>query len=114
MQLYFACKRIPINQILKCSFGLTSSELETLKILLKKKESSVEEVANKMNKDRTTVQRAIKSLMNKGLCKRRQYNLDGGGYQYYYSSITKEEIKKRISDNFNNFSEMILSKIESW
>jgi len=114
IEINFACKTFPINNVLKCSFGLTTTEFEVLKILLKKNESSVDEIATLLGKNRTTIQRSIKPLINKNLIKRKQYNLDGGGYQYYYSPAHKEEIKKRIRNEFQSFTEKVTNEIEKW
>jgi len=114
MEISFACKRIQINQILRCSFGLSAAEFETLRALLKRGESTVEELASALNKDRTTVQRATKPLLAKGLVKRRQYNLESGGYQYSYSPADKDMIKREISKQFSSFSELVQKEIEKW
>lgn len=114
MDINFACKKFPINNVLKCSFGLTSTEFEVLKTLLRKDELPVDEIATILSKDRTTIQRSIKPLINKNLIKRKQYNLDGGGYQYYYIPIDKQEIKNRIQTQFKAFTEKVASEIEKW
>jgi predicted transcriptional regulator len=114
MELNFGCKRFPIDQVLRCSFGLTAPEFAILKTLLSKGELSVEEVATLLGKDRTTIQRAMKSIVAKGLVKRRQYNLDTGGYQYHYLPEDKEQIKQRIQSHFQKFTEMVRDEIEHW
>jgi len=114
MDLTFACKTFPIEQVLRCSFGLSAAEFRVLKVLLSKGEKSVEEAAEFLGRDRTTVQRAMAGLLKKGLVKRRQYNLDGGGYQYAYHPQDKEWIKERISEHFDRFSRTVKNEIESW
>ena len=114
MEVMFACKRFPIDQVLRCSFGLSNPEFTILKALLSKGERSVEELAEMLGKDRTTVQRTIKPLVAKGLVKRWQYNLDGGGYQYHYLPQDKEAIKRRIQEHFDNFSGLVRAEIEKW
>lgn len=114
MELDFACKRFPIDQILRCAFGLSGTEFSTLKALLKKGEATVEELAEQLKKDRTTVQRSMTPLVEKGLVKRRQYNLDGGGYQYSYSPKDKAWIKEHINQHFAHFSEQVKSEVEKW
>lgn len=114
MELNFACKRFPIDQILRCAFGLSGTEFTTLKALLKKGDATVEELAEILKKDRTTVQRAMSPLVAKGLVQRRQYNLDGGGYQYSYSPKDKVWIKEQINQHFSNFSEQVKSEVEKW
>ncbi len=114
MEINFACKRFPIEQVLRCSFGLSGPEFRILKVLMAKGERSVEEVAETLGKDRTTIQRSMKSLVAKGLVRRRQYNLDSGGYQYHYLPQEKERVKARIQEHFARFSRMVKEEIEGW
>ncbi|RME30845.1 MarR family transcriptional regulator [Candidatus Woesearchaeota archaeon] len=113
MEVQFACKRFPIAQVLRCSFNLTLTEYEVLKLLMRG-ERSVEELAQRLGKDRTTVQRAIKPLIAKGLVRRRQYNLSGGGYQFFYSAVGKERIKQRVNEHFEHFTRTVRAEIENW
>ncbi|MBR9693192.1 MarR family transcriptional regulator [Candidatus Woesearchaeota archaeon] len=114
MELNFACKKFPIDQVLRCSFGLSNPEFRILKVLLSKGEKSVEDVAEILGKDRTTVQRSMKTLVAKGLVKRRQYNLDNGGYQYHYLPQDKAIVKERIQQHFESFAKNVRDEIESW
>jgi predicted transcriptional regulator len=113
-EINFACKRFPIDQVLRCSFGLSNPEFLILRALLRSGERSVEELSAELGKDRTTVQRSLKPLVGKGLVRRRQYNLDGGGYQYYYRPEDKEAIKRRIQQHFDRFADTVRAEIERW
>ncbi len=114
MEVTFACKKFPIDQVLRCSFGLSQSQFRLLKLLLSRGELSVEEAANLLGKDRTTVQRSMKSLVQRGLVQRRQYNLENGGYQYHYLPQNKQDIKQRIKEHFEHFSQMVHKELERW
>jgi len=114
MELNFACKKFPIDQVLRCSFGLSDPQFRILKVLLAKDERAVEEIARDLGRDRTTVQRNIKVLVAKGLVQRRQYNLENGGYQYHYLPQNKDAMKQRIQDHFAQFSKMVKEEIEQW
>ena len=114
MELNFACKKFPIEQVLRCSFGLSNPEFRILKVLLSKGERSVEEIGDELGKDRTTIQRSIKNLVQKKLVKRKQYNLENGGYQFYYLPQDKEEIKEKIKEHFVQFSSMVREEVEKW
>lgn len=111
----FACKKFPIDQVLKCSFDLSISELEILKILLKKRgECAINEIVDRVDKDRTTIQRSMQSLYKKDLINRHQINLDKGGYYFVYSSKSKDAIKQRIKDYFSNFESVVIKEIDGW
>lgn len=111
----FACKRVPIEEIIKCSFALAKTDYATFKVLItNNKEMSVQEIQEKVGKDRTTVQRSIKSLLEKNLILRRQINLESGGFMYYYNIRKKQEIKDQIYSNFESWEKKVLDELESW
>ncbi len=111
----FACKTFSIDQILRCSSNLNSTEYKILKYLMKQKgEKSIIDISKGINRDRTTAQRAIMSLLEKGVVKRRQYNLKNGGYVYYYSPKDKELIKEQVKNIFDSFNKIVLEEIEQW
>jgi len=93
----FACKKIRLDEIVKCSFNLNKTEYNVLMFLLRKgKEFDVNNLSNKMGFERTTVQKALKKLLDKKLAKRRQVNLKTGGYFFLYNVKNKDSIKMRI------------------
>lgn len=54
------------------------------------------QISEKMNLERTTVQKAVKNLVEKNLIKRTQKNLVNGGYVFLYRIESKDEIKSRM------------------
>ena len=60
-----------MNELIKCSFGLNKTACKLLLRMIKmERSSSVEELAKIMNADRTTVQKALKILIDKKLVSR--------------------------------------------
>jgi len=115
MALNFVCKIITLEQILKCSFGLNKTEIVILKHLLDiKEEETIEDIITSVKKDRTTIQRSVKRLFEKELIKRRQINLDKGGYVYVYSYRPKAELKEKVSKIFEQFKEMVGNEVQKW
>ena len=68
----------------------------------------------RIKKDRTTIQRAVKDLFEKNLIKRRQINLENGGYQFVYSPKAKNELKEKVYKIFENFKEAMGKEIQKW
>ena len=68
MGIDFVCRIIALEDILKCSFSLNKTEIAIMKFLLEEKEElTIEEVMKKIRRDRTTIQRGVKRLFEKGL-----------------------------------------------
>ena len=108
----FACKKIKKEELIRCSFDLNKTQYNILMFLLKKnKRYSVIEIAKKNKLDRTTVQKAIKVLLKKGLVRRFQKNLTKGGYMYLYEVSRKDEIKKEMKRIISNWYNVVLNEI---
>ena len=112
----FACTRISIDNIIKCSFGLTKTELEIFRYLVSHKQTqfSTQELSQKLSLDITTIQKAMKKLTSKGILKKDQMNLEHGGYILLYQCIGQENIKKIIMSNFENFSKKVEESLSDW
>lgn len=95
----FSCKKISEKELIRCSFNLNKTDYDLLIFMLKSdRMQTVLEIAKAMGLERTTVQKAMKHLVDKGLVKRAQTNLSGGGYVFSYSPNDKEDIKSRMKD----------------
>jgi predicted transcriptional regulator len=114
MELNFACRKISIEQLLKCTFSLTSSEVKVLKVMDCSKELSIKELEKKLNKDRSTVQRAVKSLADKNLIIRKQYNLETGGYIFTYRCIRKAFLKEKMKKTLDEFHKSVEKAIDQF
>lgn len=112
----FACKNISLDEIIKCSFSLTKTELNIFKYIVKSKtkQLTTEEISKSLNLDLSTVQRAVKKLTDQDILVKTQKNLSSGGYIFLYSCKSKENIKLKIMDNFYNFSQKVENSLNKW
>lgn len=112
----FACKQISIDEIIKCSFSLTKTELIIFQFLAHRcgEEFSSHKLSSELEVDITTIQKAVKKLYEKGVLDKKQRNLEGGGYCLYYQCISKDKIKEVIFENFRNFSQKMEQSIQNW
>lgn len=110
----FACRRISREDLLRCSFSLSRTEYKVLShLLLLSKPKTVSLIAAEMGLERTTIQKALKVLVEKSLVLRKQSNLDKGGYEFFYFSLPKEEIKKIMYANVGAWQKSVLTEIDS-
>jgi predicted transcriptional regulator len=115
MPALFACKKIDLYEIMKCSFALTKTEHNILLFLIKTKQHlSTKEIAKQLSLERSTVQKAIKKLTEKNLIKRKQQNLGDGGYRFCYSSIKKSDIKKKMLKSVSDWHNSVNQMINKW
>ncbi len=111
----FACKKFDLDEVIKCSLGLSKSEFKIVKILIKSdKELSSLRIAESSKLDLSSVQRSLKKLNEKSLISRSQKNLSGGGYKYFYSIKNKSLIREKIKGILENWSTRVEEALTKW
>lgn len=81
------------EEVLSCFYGLRELELECYRVLLRTREKrTIDEIAERVNRDRSTTYRAVRRLFDVGLVRKEQINYDDGGYYHVYYAIDPREI----------------------
>jgi predicted transcriptional regulator len=80
---------------------------------MSKRGLSVKEIVEKVEKDRTTVQKILAKLLKRGLLMKRQVNLDRG-FMFVYFSKNKEEMIKEIEENIESYFKSIRTSLDKW
>ncbi|TFG34990.1 MarR family transcriptional regulator [Candidatus Thorarchaeota archaeon] len=102
------------SDLLCCAFGLRNSELDVYFSLISGL-NTVEDIAEKIGKDRSTVQRILNKLHAKGLVLREIQNIPRGGYFYEYRAEASETIRNQILDQLEEWYKATRSfLLESW
>ncbi len=111
----FACKKIDKEDLIRCSFNLNKTEYKVFMYLLEHpRKQRVIDVAKGLHLTRTSVQKAIKELVNKNLVIRFQKNLPRGGYLFLYQIKERERIKKEMKDIVTSWYKNVLHEIDSF
>lgn len=112
----FACKRFDLKEIIKCSLGLTKSELKIMDFFIDNigEEFSSGNVSERTGFQLSTVQKALKKLYQEKIILRSQKNLGNGGYVFLYRSNSKPEIRNVIKNIIKGWSEKVQESIDSW
>ncbi|XRO77705.1 helix-turn-helix domain-containing protein [Methanocaldococcus sp. 10A] len=90
-------KKFTIEDLMRCILGLQEIEIKVYFDLLENGEGSVLEIAERVNRDRTTVQKALRSLMNCGLVNRRKVT-EKVGYKYIYNAVELDKVSDIIEE----------------
>jgi predicted transcriptional regulator len=102
------------SDLLCCAFGLRNSELDVYFSLISGPKT-VEQIAERIDKDRSTVQRVLNKLHTKGLAKRDTHKIQRGGYYYEYSAEKSEVVRDQILIQLEEWYAATKSfLIESW
>ncbi|WP_058367578.1 helix-turn-helix domain-containing protein [Haloparvum sedimenti] len=84
------------EHVLSCVFGVRDHESRTYVVLLNNPGSTIAELAEELDRDRSNVNRSLSTLLEKGLVERQRRLLDSGGYVYQYTAVPLSEAKERL------------------
>ena len=112
----FACRTLSLDDLIKCAFALTRTELTIFKYLVRHPGTplTTDEIASALGVDVSTVQRAVKKLHDRKVLEKQQRNLGSGGYVFVYVCAEKQRIKAIIEDNLRRFSKKVDQALEEW
>jgi predicted transcriptional regulator len=104
------CTTFTLESIMCCIFGIKTFDVMVYFTLLNNGALRVNDIAELLNRDRSTIQRSVQSLVNAGLVRRKQINLKEGGYYYIYEAIPFSEVKGIIKDTMEKWC----SEVKEW
>ena len=102
------------QHVMACVFGIQQHESRTDLVLLDNPGSTVEELADELDRDRSNVNRSLTTLLEKGLAERQRRLLDPGGYVYQYDATPLPEAKELLHDALDGWVESVHEAIETF
>jgi predicted transcriptional regulator len=102
------------EHVLSCVFGIQDHESRTYLVLAEQPGSTVAELAETLERDRSNVNRSLSTLMDKGLVERRRRLLDPGGYVYQYTATPVPEAKTLLHDALDEWVERVHEVIDEF
>ena len=95
-------QKICCNDVIQCIFNLNTLDITVYKKLKETKEARTDELAKKINRERSTVYRSLQKLTCSDLCIKKTNTLENGGYYHTYTckdiKKTKEKLEKCIDE----------------
>jgi predicted transcriptional regulator len=89
------------EEIMRCALGVRTTEMEAYCAIVSSDASTVQEVADRLGKSRSTSQRLLQNLVDKGLAIREERLIGLGGYQYYYSPVSPQIMKDAVKETLD-------------
>ena len=99
------------SDVMHCVLGLRSLEIDVYFNLLKGT-ATVKEIADGIGRNRSTIQRAIQNLVQRGFVKRRSRTLRKGGYIYVYEAVNLGTVKTLIKEALDTFYETLVKFLD--
>jgi predicted transcriptional regulator len=102
------------QHVLSCVFGIQDHESRTYLVLLDNPGSTVAELAELLDRDRSNVNRSLSTLLEKGLAERERRLLDPGGYVYQYTATPLPEAKEMLHSALDEWAEKVHDRIDGF
>jgi predicted transcriptional regulator len=102
------------SNVLSCVFGIQRHESETYLTLLDNPGSTVAELANEVDRDRSNVNRSLTTLRDRGLARRQRRLLDGGGHVYQYTATPLPEAKELMHETLDEWADYVHDRIDEF
>jgi len=98
--------------LLKCALNITCLEMEVYVTLLRNPNLCAGEIADKIKRDKSAVNKALQNLLKRGLVVRDFRILKNGGYKYVYKPKPFENLKEMILDGIEKLVKDIARTLE--
>ncbi|WP_435334259.1 helix-turn-helix domain-containing protein [Haloarchaeobius sp. TZWWS8] len=90
--------------LLECIHGLKELDKQVFSALVESAEPlTVDEVADRVDRERSTAYRAIKRLQQTGFVQQEQVNYDQGGYYHVYHPVDPDQIADDMQRMLNDW-----------
>jgi predicted transcriptional regulator len=90
--------------LLECFHGLKELDKDVFRLLTESSEPlTVDDVAERIDRERTTAYRSVQRLMQTGFVQKTQINYDQGGYYHVYRPTDSDEIADEMQRLLNEW-----------
>lgn len=102
------------GDILRCVFGLHERDVDIYLALRATEEASPPALADTLDRDRSTVARALSRLHEREIATRRQNILDHGGEMYCYAAVPLPDLKARMHEELDAWAKYVHGHIDGF
>ena len=102
------------EEVLRCVFGIQQHEARLYLELLEAPDSTVAELAEQVDRDRSNVNRGLTTLLEKDLVSRRRRLLDSGGHVYQYRATPPEEARELMHETLEEWVAYVHERIDEF
>lgn len=102
------------EEVMRCVFGIRTHEAKLYLELLEIPNSTIAELADRIDRDRSNVNRGCTTLLEKGLVDRHRRLLDSGGHVYQYRPTPPDEVRELMHETLNEWTAYVHERIEEF
>jgi predicted transcriptional regulator len=100
------------DELMRCTLGVKTSEVEAYCALSGLGLTNVQEVAERLGKSRPTTQRLLQSLVEKGLSTREEELIGLGGYKFVYRAVDSNRLKVAIREMLDRWYKRMVEELD--
>jgi predicted transcriptional regulator len=100
------------EELMKCALGIKTTEIQAYCALVNTGPLTIQEATDLLDKSRSTAQRLLQNLVEKGLATREGELIGLGGYKYIYRAVPTERLKDSIRETLDRWYERMTSELE--
>ncbi|WP_424016936.1 helix-turn-helix domain-containing protein [Halorientalis pallida] len=102
------------EDVLTCVFDVQRHEARTYLELAERPESTVAELSDVLDRDRSNVNRSLSTLREKGLASRNRRLLDDGGHVYQYTATPVPEARELMHETLDEWAAYVHERIDEF
>ena len=102
------------TDLLTCLYNLKPADLEVLMAVANNQNATLDQIATKLQKDRSSVHRCLSKLVSINLVIKQSKNLKGGGYYHTYTMLDPELIIKHAKERVKEITESLQLLIDNF
>jgi predicted transcriptional regulator len=102
------------SDLLSCLYNLKPIDLEVFLEVAKKDSATLDQVAESVQRDRSSTHRCLSKLVSAGLLHKKSITLKGGGYYHVYSVVEPSKIKEHAGQKVKEITESLEDLIDTF
>ena len=100
------------DEIIKCALGVKQTEIQAYCLLVNRGPLGIQEASEHLKKSRSTAQRLLQNLVEKGLATREEELIGLGGYKYLYRAVPPDRLKDSITEILERWFKRMMEELE--
>jgi predicted transcriptional regulator len=113
IQSILNAEEIGPEELMKCALGIKQTEIQAYCVLVNQGPVSIQEATEHLDRSRSTAQRLLQNLVEKGLATREEELIGLGGYRYVYRAVSPNRLVISITETLDKWYNRMMDELDS-
>ncbi|MBN2336744.1 helix-turn-helix domain-containing protein [Candidatus Bathyarchaeota archaeon] len=100
------------EELIKCALGIKTTEIQAYCMLVSRGPLTIQDATDQLDKSRSTAQRLLQNLVEKGLASREEELIGLGGYKFIYRAVPPERLKESIRETLDRWYDKMIKELD--